>query len=51
MQPKIIKSSLALTTLAFAGWAVLAGFAPPQAAQTEVVSIDVSKPGPRYRRT
>ena len=46
MQPTTVKLSLALTTLAVAGWAVLAGFAPPQAGQTEVVSIEVNKPGP-----
>ena len=46
MPPKTLQYSLALSTLAVAGWAVLAGFAPPQTAVTpDVVTVEVNQPG------
>ena len=45
MGPTSLKLSVAASALAVAGWAVLAGFAPPQATQADVITVQVDQPG------
>lgn len=45
MISKSLTISVAASAVAVAGWSILAGFAPPQAAQTDVVSVQVDRPG------